>query len=92
MGPGPTRTCAGCRRKRPQQELLRLARGPDGTITVGGGVRAPGRGVYVCFDPGCVRRALASEALSKGLRFGGPLPEGVGLRLLEMTEHEHGKR
>ena len=92
MGERPTRTCVGCRRKRPQRELLRVTQGPDGSVTAGARIRAPGRGAYVCFDPECVNRALASGALSKTLKIDGPLPEGVGRRLLEMSADEQGKR
>ncbi|HZA40860.1 MAG TPA: YlxR family protein [Actinomycetota bacterium] len=92
MGEGPMRTCVGCRRRRLQEELLRIAKGPDGSLTVGARVRAPGRGAYVCFDPECVRRALASGALSKSLKIDGPLPEGLGRRLLETTQEQQGKR
>jgi predicted RNA-binding protein YlxR (DUF448 family) len=55
-------------------------------------VRAPGRGAYVCFDPECVRRALASGALSKKLKINGALPEGLGHRLLEVAQEQQGKR
>jgi predicted RNA-binding protein YlxR (DUF448 family) len=92
MGEGPTRTCVGCRRKRLQQELLRIAKEPDGSLTVGAGVRAPGRGAYVCFDPECVRRALASGGLSRNLKIGDPPPEDLGRRLLEIIEDKQRKR
>jgi predicted RNA-binding protein YlxR (DUF448 family) len=92
MGDGPTRTCVGCRRRRLQEELLRITKGPGGSFTVGARVRAQGRGAYVCFDPECVRRALASGAVSKNLKIDGPLPEGLGHRLLEITEDKQGKR
>ena len=92
MGGAPTRTCVGCRRKRLQEELLRITMGQDGSLTVGARVRAPGRGAYVCFDPECVRRALGSGALSKNLKVDGPLPEGLQHRLLEATHDKQGKR
>jgi hypothetical protein len=92
MGGSPTRTCVGCRRRRLQKELLRITKGPDGSFTVGAVVRAPGRGTYVCFDPECVRRALASGALSKNLKVDGPLPEGLEHRLVEITQEQQRKR
>ncbi|MDQ5815751.1 MAG: YlxR family protein, partial [Actinomycetota bacterium] len=34
MGDAPIRTCAGCRRRRPQPELIRVVRGPDGVVSL----------------------------------------------------------
>ena len=84
MGDAPVRTCAGCRRKRPQSELIRVVRGPDGVVRLdqsssgrkapGAPVtgRAPGRGAYVCADDPCVERALQTGALARALGPHGP--------------------
>ena len=45
MSPAPIRTCAGCGRKAPREELIRFV-AQDGVLTPGG--HAPGRGVYTC--------------------------------------------
>jgi len=37
--------------------------------------RAPGRGAYVCVDPGCRERALARGALARAL--GTPVPAAL---------------
>jgi predicted RNA-binding protein YlxR (DUF448 family) len=50
----PLRTCLGCRRVRPQAELLRLARTADGHVEPDPGRRAGGRGAYVCRREACV--------------------------------------
>ena len=48
----PERSCVACRRKRPQAELLRLTRTPQGW-QLREGARS-GRGAYVCADaPAC---------------------------------------
>lgn len=48
----PERTCVACRRKRPQGELLRLTRTPEGWQWQEGA--RSGRGAYVCADtPAC---------------------------------------
>jgi len=88
MGDAPIRTCAGCRRRRPQSELIRVVRGPDGVVRLdqhgpggkasGASVtgRAPGRGAYVCADDPCVERALQTGALVRALGKHGPeLPQ-----------------
>lgn len=62
----PERTCAACRRKRPQGEFVRLYQGEDGWALTKGA--RTGRGVYVCADsPLCwaekrLRRAFGASA------------------------------
>ncbi|MDQ4124802.1 MAG: YlxR family protein [Actinomycetota bacterium] len=69
----PVRTCAGCRARRPKDELIRVVRGPDGAARLdepGLG----GRGAYTCPDEGCIRRAFETGRLRRVLRV-----EGEGL-------------
>ncbi|HVM34340.1 MAG TPA: YlxR family protein [Actinomycetota bacterium] len=82
-GDGPIRTCTGCRRRRPQQLLVRVARRGDGSIAIGHGA---GRGAYVCSDRRCIERALSSGALRRALRHEGPLPEELRARLFRRGE------
>lgn len=62
----PERTCAACRRKRPQGEFVRLSQDEHGWAFTTG-VRT-GRGVYLCADsPSCwaekrLRRAFGASA------------------------------
>ena len=42
----PVRTCIGCRRVAPADELVRVARRPDGSLAVGR--HEPGRGAWLC--------------------------------------------
>lgn len=53
---GPVRSCVACRTRRPQGELLRLARTARG-FEIDPERRLPGRGAYVCPD----REACRSE-------------------------------
>ncbi|MFC5848155.1 YlxR family protein [Deinococcus petrolearius] len=79
----PERTCAACRRKRPQSDFLRLTRTPQGWQLLAG--RRQGRGAYLCADsPACwqekkLRRAfgaqaarLAGELAERRAQAGGP--------------------
>ena len=61
----PVRTCAGCGRKAPQQELVRFV-ADGGALTPGDG--KPGRGVYTCRRLACFERALARRAFARTLR------------------------
>jgi len=61
----PIRTCAGCGRKAPQQELLRFV-ARDGELVAS---RAgPGRGVYTCRRLACFERARARRAFNRTLK------------------------
>ena len=57
----PMRTCLGCRRPRPQAELLRIVRTPDGRVEADPRRRAGGRGAYLCR-----REACLSECVRRG--------------------------
>ncbi|MFW5934092.1 MAG: YlxR family protein, partial [Actinomycetota bacterium] len=48
----PVRTCIACRTARHKDELVRIAASPDG-VGVDHAGTLPGRGAYVCPDPGC---------------------------------------
>ncbi|MFP5318359.1 MAG: YlxR family protein [Acidimicrobiia bacterium] len=63
----PHRTCVGCRRVRPQAELLRVVRTADGELVEGRVL--PGRGAWLCRDsPPCVEAAARRQAFNRALR------------------------
>ena len=59
----PIRTCTGCGRKAPKEELIRFG-ARDGVLTPD----APGRGVYTCRRLSCFERAAARRAFARTLR------------------------
>jgi predicted RNA-binding protein YlxR (DUF448 family) len=61
----PIRTCAGCGRKAPQEELLRFV-ALDGVLMPG--AKQPGRGVYTCRRLPCFERAVANRSFARVLR------------------------
>ena len=61
----PERTCAGCGRKRSQDELVRFA-AEDGRLVPGRS--RPGRGVYTCRRLACFERAASRRAFNRVLR------------------------
>jgi predicted RNA-binding protein YlxR (DUF448 family) len=83
---GPIRTCVGCRNRRPQGELLRVARRGDGSVYADPRRRGPGRGAYVCPDVGCVARAIDSGGLRRALKHEGALPDELRSDLLQTIE------
>ena len=70
----PRRTCIGCRRVKPQAELLRLVRGGDGRVMVDARGTAPGRGAYACPTVACLEKALMRGRLAHALKGAAPLP------------------
>jgi predicted RNA-binding protein YlxR (DUF448 family) len=64
---GPVRQCAGCGRRRPQRELVRIGIS-EGELVVDGDRRLPGRGTYLCPDAECVARAVGRGAIPRRLR------------------------
>jgi uncharacterized protein len=61
----PIRTCAGCGRKAPQQELVRFV-AADGVLTLS--AKGEGRGVYTCRRLSCFERAADRRAFARTLR------------------------
>ena len=63
----PMRQCVGCREMKAKKELVRVVRSPEGEISLDFRGKAPGRGAYVCRQAECLRRAIKSKALERGL-------------------------
>lgn len=63
----PVRMCTGCRESRPKTELVRVVRGPDGTVSVDLTGKKSGRGAYICRRTECLKRAKKSRALQRAL-------------------------
>ena len=63
----PMRQCDGCRELKAKKELVRVVSSPEGEISLDFRGKAPGRGAYVCPQAECLRRAIKSKALERGL-------------------------
>ncbi len=61
----PIRTCVGCGRKAPKDDLLRFV-ARDGELALAR--TYPGRGAYTCRRLACFERALASKAFNRTLK------------------------
>ena len=80
----PLRQCLGCREMKPKKELLRVARSPEGDVSLDFRGKAPGRGAYVCHDMACLQKAIKSRALERA--FGVKIPEEVYAQLTNQME------
>ncbi len=65
---GPHRTCIGCRRLRPQSELLRVVADPEGSIWPDHFGKLPGRGAHLCPNVVCMREAVQRRAFSRAFK------------------------
>lgn len=65
---GAERTCIGCRAQWGVHALLRFVCTPQGEVILDSSGHAPGRGVYVCCDVLCLRKALKPAKLALALR------------------------
>ena len=63
----PLRQCLGCREMKPQKELVRVVRSPEGEVSIDAKGKKPGRGAYVCHSADCLKKALRSNALGRSL-------------------------
>lgn len=80
----PMRQCVGCREMKAKKELVRVVRSPEGEISLDFRGKAPGRGAYVCPQTDCLRRAIKSKALERGLNC--QIPQQLIEQLLDRME------
>lgn len=84
----PQRQCMGCRERKSKRELIRVVRSPEGTVHLDFNGKAPGRGAYLCPNPGCLQKAMKSNSLGRALEM--EIPQGVYDALLREMEGAHG--
>ena len=84
----PMRQCVGCREMKAKKELVRVVGSPEGEISLDFRGKAPGRGAYVCPQTECLKRAIKSKALERGLDCQIP-PEIYDQLLLRMEAGGH---
>jgi predicted RNA-binding protein YlxR (DUF448 family) len=78
----PVRTCAGCRREAPQEELQRYT-AVNGLLVADEAQRLPGRGVYTCRTEACFSKARERNAFTRSLRAPVQVPDGLNARFPE---------
>ena len=74
----PERTCVGCRRRRGQDELVRLVVEQGRVVEARPG--APGRSAYLCPERDCLEAAEKKRAFARAFR--GPVTLDPAVRAL----------
>ena len=82
--------CVGCREMKPKKELMRVVRGPDGTVSLDPSGKKPGRGAYVCRSGDCLSRAIRQKQLERQLeaKLGEETAEALRQTLAELMAAE----
>jgi len=84
----PQRQCMGCRERKAKREMIRVVRGTDGNVSLDFGGKMNGRGAYICPKLDCLKKALRSKSLERGLEV--PIPEEVYAQLEKEMEVANG--
>jgi predicted RNA-binding protein YlxR (DUF448 family) len=62
--------CVGCRLSAGKRELIRIVRGPDGSVRVDPRGKSAGRGAYLHPNADCLDAATRKGAILRALRVG----------------------
>ena len=64
----PQRTCVVCRSTTAKRTLHRIVRTPAGEVAYDPTGKAPGRGAYLCGQPGCLDMAVRRRSIQRALK------------------------
>lgn len=82
----PMRRCVGCMESKPKAELIRIAY-YEGKLTVDPSGKAKGRGVYLCPQDECMKKAKKKRALQRSFEVE-LSHEDIEKVFLELAEYE----
>ncbi len=71
----PERHCVGCGVGKAKSELIRIVRCPDGTVDIDFKGKKSGRGVYICPELACFKKAVKAKRLESNLNVS--IPEDI---------------
>ena len=80
------RKCIGCMQSKPKSELVRIAC-YEGELSLDLTGRAKGRGVYLCRDAECIKKAMKKKAIQRSFSQGISLEKSEAI-LQELLEQE----
>lgn len=68
----PERTCIACRKKLPQNEMIRISLDKEGNIHFDDKKRSNGRGAYICKSNECMQKCIKNKALNRAYKVNVP--------------------
>lgn len=77
----PLRQCTGCGEMKPKQELVRVVRSPEGTVSLDRSGKVNGRGAYICRSVECYKKAVKAKRLERA--FSMSIPESVSEQIVK---------
>lgn len=83
----PRRKCVGCGEQKNKNELCRVVKAPDGSVSLDLVGKAPGRGAYLCPSADCLKKARRARRLESNLEVA--IPDAVYDAILQkLAEQE----
>ena len=70
-----SRTCCACRTVSDKENMLRVVKNPDGSISYDKDHTLSGRGAYICKSERCILKAAKSRCLDRSLKT--QVPHGI---------------
>lgn len=64
----PERMCSVCRVKADKTRLIRVVKLNSGEIIIDHTHKANGRGLYICNNETCIKKAIKTKALNRGFK------------------------
>lgn len=61
----PQRTCIGCNTKKDKKDLIRIVKNKNREINIDSTGKMEGRGIYICKDENCLKKAIKNKRISK---------------------------
>ncbi len=83
----PERKCLGCASSKPKNELVRVVRAPDGSISLDLTGKKSGRGAYICKCADCLKMCRKKKSIERSLEVEIP-SEVFDLIEKELSENE----
>lgn len=93
----PMRKCLGCQESKPQKELIRIVKTPEGALCVDTTGKMNGRGAYICPNAECLSDTKKAKRLERqfGMDISDELFEQLNSEIQEFNEkiggETHGK-
>ena len=64
----PLRMCTGCGEMKPNKELVRVVKPPEGEVSLDLTGKKAGRGAYVCPSPECLKKARKNRRIERSFQ------------------------